>query len=108
MLKALGEMHPVVPLILHHHEAYDGSGYPDGLSGEQIPLLSRILAVADTYDAMTSDRPYRRALSKTDAVDELRKCAGTSFDPKVVEIFLQILEDQAATVIEVDEPQFVT
>ncbi|UCH83005.1 MAG: HD domain-containing protein, partial [Candidatus Latescibacterota bacterium] len=108
MLKALGEMHPVVPLILHHHEAFDGSGYPDGLAGEQIPLMSRILAVADTYDAMTSDRPYRRALSKADAIGELKRCAGTSFDPGIVALFLEVLEEQSSAVIDVDEPQYVT
>ena len=108
MLKALGEMHPVVPLILHHHEAFDGSGYPDGLSGEQIPLMSRVLAVADTYDAMTSDRPYRKALSKSDAIRELRRCAGTSFDPDIVGLFLEVLEEQSSAVINVEEPQYVT
>ncbi|UCG53624.1 MAG: HD domain-containing protein [Candidatus Latescibacterota bacterium] len=108
MLKALGEMHPVVPLILHHHEAYDGSGYPDGLKGEQIPLMSRVLSVADTYDAMTSDRPYRQAMSKADAIAELKRCSGTSFDPKVVNVFLEILEEQSSAVIEIEEPQFTS
>ena len=107
MLKALGEMHPIVPLILHHHEAFDGTGYPDGLKGQQIPLMSRILAVADTYDAMTSDRPYRSAMSKADALEELRKCAGTNFDPRVVETFLEVLEERASDASHA-ETQFVT
>lgn len=94
MLKALGEMNPIVPLILHHHEAWNGSGYPDGLSGEEIPLMSRILAVADAYDAMTSDRPYRRALSVPDTVDEIRRFSGVTFDPKVVDAFMEVLEEQ--------------
>ncbi|MBP2681725.1 MAG: hypothetical protein H6Q78_1588, partial [Candidatus Krumholzibacteriota bacterium] len=94
MLKALGEMHPIVPLILHHHEAWDGSGYPDGLAGEKIPLMSRILAVADTFDAMTSDRPYRKALSVAEAVDEIKRCSGQSFDPRIVDRFLEVLEEQ--------------
>jgi putative nucleotidyltransferase with HDIG domain len=94
MLKALGEMHPIVPLILHHHEAWDGSGYPDGLAGEEIPLMSRILAVADAYDAMTSDRPYRKALSVIDTIEEIKRCSGRSFDPRVVEAFLEVLEEQ--------------
>ena len=100
MLKALGEMHPIVPLILHHHEAWDGSGYPDGLKGEQIPLVSRIVAVADTYDAMTSDRPYRKARSKKEAIDELKAYTGTSFDPTVVNAFLEVLDEQSTAVLE--------
>ncbi len=100
MLKALGEMHPIVPLILHHHEAWDGSGYPDGLEGEQIPLMSRILAVADTYDAMTSDRPYRKAVSVGETLDEIKRCSGQSFDPRVVEAFLEVMEEQGIAVSE--------
>lgn len=107
MLKALGEMSPVVPLILHHHEAWDGSGYPDGLSGEEIPLISRIVAVADTFDAMTSDRPYRKARTKADAVAELKRCSGTMFDPKVVEIFLEVIDQQPTAEIE-SPPEMVT
>jgi HD-GYP domain-containing protein (c-di-GMP phosphodiesterase class II) len=80
-----------VPLIRHHHEAYDGSGYPDGLKGDQIPLISRIVSVADTFDAMTTDRPYRKAKGKLEAVEELKRCAGTSFDPTVVEAFVESL-----------------
>lgn len=75
-------------LIRHHHERYDGRGYPDGLGGEDIPLTARILAVADTYDAMTSTRPYRKALEHKVAVEEIIRCAGKQFDPKVVEAFL--------------------
>lgn len=108
MLKSLGEMHPIVPLILHHHEAFDGSGYPDGLKGDQIPLLSRILAVADTYDAMTSDRPYRRALSKQEAMSELTRCSGTTYDPAIVDMFLEILEDHADAAVDPEEPHYVT
>ena len=105
MLKAMGEMHPIVPLILHHHEAWDGSGYPDGLKGEQIPELSRIIAVADTFDAMTSDRPYRQARSRDEAVAELRRCSGTSYDPKMVDVFVEILDEQASAIMELpDEP----
>lgn len=77
-------------MIWHHHERYDGSGYPDGLKDEQIPLGSRILAVADAYEAMTADRPYRDSLSIDEAVAELRRCAGGQFDPAVVEAFLEI------------------
>lgn len=77
-------------LILYHHENYDGSGYPEGLKGDQIPLGARIIAVADAYDAMTSDRPYRKALSPDAALDELRSQSGTQFDPIVVGAFLKI------------------
>jgi len=75
-------------LILYHHERFDGKGYPEGLEGERIPLLARILAVADTYDAMTSTRPYRRALSHDEAIRELKANSGTQFDPEVVRAFL--------------------
>ncbi len=80
------------PIILHHHERYDGKGYPEGLKGEDIPLCARILSVADAFEAMRSDRPYRRALPLAEAVEELRRNAGTQFDPAVVEVFLSVLE----------------
>ena len=76
------------PVIRHHHERWDGYGYPDGLSGEEIPLLSRIILIADAYDAMTSDRPYRKALTPEEAVREIEKHKGAQFDPRVVEAFL--------------------
>jgi len=85
-------LQPIRPLIRHHHEWYNGKGYPDGLSGENIPLGSRIIAVTDAYDAMKSDRPYRKALTKETAIQELKRGNGTQFDPKIIEIFLQILE----------------
>ncbi|WP_449241461.1 HD-GYP domain-containing protein [Desulfoscipio gibsoniae] len=74
--------------VLHHHERWDGSGYPDGQKGEDIPLISRIIAVADAFDAMTTDRPYRKALSKEDAVKEILRYAGTQFDPNIAEAFV--------------------
>lgn len=77
--------------VRHHHERFDGKGYPYGLSGESIPLESRILAVADSFEAMTSDRPYRKALSDEQAVTELKRCTGSQFDPNVVEAFLESL-----------------
>ena len=80
------------PIILHHHERYDGKGYPGGLKGTDIPLCARILSVADAFEAMRSDRPYRLALPLEEAKEELRRNAGTQFDPEVVEIFLSILE----------------
>lgn len=81
----------VIELIRQHHEKYNGTGYPQGLKGENIELGARIMAVADAYHAMISNRPYRRALSPKKAVDELRRCSSSQFDPKVVEAFLRIL-----------------
>ncbi len=81
-----------LPAILHHHEHLDGSGYPAGLSGDSIPLEARILAIADAYDAMTSPRPYRERLSSDEAINELRRCVGTQFDPGLVEAFCKIVQ----------------
>ncbi len=81
----------VKEVILHHHERYDGGGYPGGLCGESIPIGARILAVVDAYSSMVSDRPYRSAMSVGDAMEELRRCSGTQFDPDVVEKLVEIL-----------------
>ncbi|MBI4248625.1 MAG: GAF domain-containing protein [Elusimicrobia bacterium] len=81
---------PVAEMVLYHQEWYNGQGYPEGLKGEEIPLGSRIVAIIDAWDAMTSDRPYRKALPRETAIDELQKGAGTQFDPRVVEAFLRI------------------
>ncbi len=78
-------------IIRHHHERWDGKGYPDGLAGEDIPFLARIVAVADAFDAMTSDRPYRKAKGHEEAMTEILRCAGHQFDPKVVDSFLEML-----------------
>ena len=83
---------PIAELILTHHERWDGTGYPNRIAGERIPLLSRILAVADAYDAMTEDRVYRKALPREVAMSEIRKNAGTQFDPHISEVFLEIVE----------------
>jgi PAS domain S-box-containing protein len=82
---------PIVPFVRADHERWDGRGYPDGLKGEEIPLIARIVAAVDAYDAMTSDRVYRKALEKAYAVRELERCAGTQFDPKVVEALLDLV-----------------
>ncbi|MBI4060346.1 MAG: GAF domain-containing protein, partial [Elusimicrobia bacterium] len=81
---------PVAQMVLYHQEWFDGRGYPEGLKGEQIPLGARIVACLDAWDAMTSDRPYRKALGRDVALNELKKGAGTQFDPKVVEIFMRL------------------
>ena len=79
-------------IIKHHHEKWDGKGYPDGLKGEDIPLLSRILTVADVYDALTSDRSYRKRLSDDVAVDIIKENRGTQFDPKIVDAFVKLYD----------------
>jgi diguanylate cyclase (GGDEF)-like protein/putative nucleotidyltransferase with HDIG domain len=79
-----------LPAILHHHERWDGGGYPAGLKGESIPIEARILAVADAFDAMTSSRPYRGALSYQEAIAEMKRCSGSQFDPQLVEVFLPV------------------
>jgi diguanylate cyclase (GGDEF)-like protein len=88
----------VLPIVRHEHERWDGCGYPDGLAGEQIPLSARIVFVCDAYHAMTSDRPYRRAMALADAREELLRCAGTQFDPAVVGAFLAVRDDEDAAV----------
>ncbi|HZK33610.1 MAG TPA: diguanylate cyclase, partial [Tissierellaceae bacterium] len=82
------ELAAVAEYILSHHERWDGKGYPEGLKGEEIPLLSRIVAIVDAYDAMLTDKPYRKKLTKEQAVEELKKNAGTQFDPELVESFV--------------------
>jgi len=77
--------------ILHHHEWWDGTGYPHGLKGTEIPLLSRVISIADAYDAMTHDRPYRKAMSEKAAIAELERCSGTQFDPELVPIFISVV-----------------
>jgi len=91
ILSNIESLKEVSKIIRHHHEWYNGEGYPDGLTGEEIPLGSRIISVADAYQAMTSDRPYRKAFSKEKAIAELERGAGSQFDPKIVRIFIGIL-----------------
>jgi len=102
MLESIGGMSRIVPVILHHHEAWNGSGYPDRLAGEKIPLMSRILAVADAYDAMTSDRPYRRALSVAETIEEIKRYSGITFDARVVDAFLDVLQEQKVSLPELE------
>ncbi len=92
ILEQIHFLKEIVPFVYHHHENFDGTGYPDQIKGTQIPLGARILAIADTYDAMTSDRPYRKAMDQQIAVRELKRCCNTQFDPGLVEVFIKALE----------------
>jgi len=92
ILKHVIDLVNCLPAILHHHEHYDGTGYPSGLKGDEIPLEARILAIADAYDAITSIRSYHPQLSPQQALDELRHCAGAQFDPELVKVFCQTIE----------------
>ncbi|HEX9896618.1 MAG TPA: diguanylate cyclase [Dehalococcoidales bacterium] len=92
ILRYVVELSNALPIILNHHEHYDGSGYPSGISGKQIPLEARLIAVADAYDAMTSLRPYHSQRSPQDAIIELRRCTGTNFDPELVDLFCKIIQ----------------
>ncbi|MEW6516598.1 MAG: HD domain-containing phosphohydrolase [candidate division FCPU426 bacterium] len=97
ILRSVRSLWEVADIVRYHHERYDGSGYPDRLKGEEIPLLARVLALADSFDAMTSDRPYRQALTLEQAVNQLKGGAATQFDPVLVEVFLRLLDAKRTT-----------
>ena len=97
ILKPIKGLERILPIIRSHHERIDGTGYPDELKGDQIPFLARILCIADSYDAMISDRPYRSGCTTEYAISELKQCAGTQFDTEIVEIFLKVLKDKGST-----------
>lgn len=94
ILSSIRQFENIIPVIRHHHEYYNGCGYPDGLSGESIPFIARILSVADAYDAMTTDRHYRKARDLSDAIEELKRNAGIQFDPQIVETFLEVISKE--------------
>jgi len=91
ILKSINSFKFLVPSVYHHHEKFDGSGYPHGIKGAQIPLHARIIAVADCFDAITSNRPYRKAFSLNEAISELAQNKGNQFDPCIVDVFIEIL-----------------
>jgi HD-GYP domain-containing protein (c-di-GMP phosphodiesterase class II) len=90
-------------MVLHHHESYDGSGYPEGLKGDEIPLGSRVIIVADAYEAMTSDRIYRKAMGHERAMEQLQKFKGVQFDPKMVRAIDQLLQKRGPGAFEVSD-----
>lgn len=98
ILNPIKEFKRVLPTVKSHHEKFDGTGYPSGLKGDDIPLSARILCVADSVDSMTSDRPYRQAPGMEYAISELKRCSGTQFDPKVVEAFFKVMNKKGVIV----------
>jgi len=94
ILADVKQLEDIVPGVLHHHERYDGHGYPMGLAAHDIPVMGRIICLADCFDAMTSNRTYRRALPLQVALTEIRRCSGTQFDPALAEMLLEIPRDQ--------------
>jgi putative nucleotidyltransferase with HDIG domain len=99
MLRSLGAPETILPLVLHHHERWDGDGYPTGRRGDDIPLEARVLCIADSFDAMTSMRPYRSSWTPDEAMDELARCAGTQFDPDLVGAFASAWADAGLGVL---------
>ena len=97
ILAPITSLAAIIPVVYHHHERWDGTGYPDGLTGQEIPLLARILTVADAFDAMTSSRAYRRAMTSVEAFQELERYAGSQFEPQLVEVFCR--QRQALTAL---------
>lgn len=96
LLLRVTALREAIPYVLYHHERWDGTGYPSGKRGEEIPVEARVLAIADAFDAMTSDRPYRSALSREEALAEVERCAGTQFDPKIARVFLEVFGHDTA------------
>jgi HD-GYP domain-containing protein (c-di-GMP phosphodiesterase class II) len=93
ILEPIEFLHPLIPGVHLHHERWDGGGYPLGLKGQDIPLIARLISVADTYDAMTSDRAYRKALPHEVAINEIRRCTKSQFDPDIAHPFLEAIEE---------------
>ncbi|HEY8892075.1 MAG TPA: diguanylate cyclase [Clostridium sp.] len=91
IIKSVGSLKEIIPIILHHHERYDGNGYPGNLKGENIPYLVRMLTVVDCFDAMTSNRPYNKRKTYKEAIEELKKCSGTQFDKDIVDAFIKVI-----------------
>lgn len=95
ILSQVEELKDLAEIVKYHHERWDGKGYPDGISGEKIPLESRILAMADAFEAMTSERPYKRALNLEEAIEEIKRNKGTQFDPKLAEVMIELIQEES-------------
>jgi HD-GYP domain-containing protein (c-di-GMP phosphodiesterase class II) len=93
ILAQIAQLHDIIPGMRSHHENFDGSGYPQGLKGEDIPLLGRVITVADTFDAMTTDRPYQKAFTLEFALNRIRTMANIKYDPKIVDAFSRACEE---------------
>jgi len=106
ILKHIKSLKHLVPAVYHHHEQFDGEGYPHGVKGTKIPLHARIIAIADTFDAMTSSRSYRNALSFRTALSELKRSKGTQFDPDIADIFIEILQESPFYFTRFREPEY--
>ena len=100
ILEPSAALRPLIPMVLHHHESYDGTGYPDGLKGDAIPLGARIILVSDAYEAMTADRIYRKAPGHEKAMEQLTRHKGTQFDPKVVRALEQVIQRRGVSSFE--------
>ena len=94
IIKSVESLKEIAPLILHHHERYDGNGYPDNLKGKDIPYLVRMLTVVDCFDAMTSSRPYNTRKTYEQAIEELKKCSGTQFDKEITDSFIEVIREK--------------
>ena len=103
ILEDIKQLYEVIEIIKYHHEYYDGNGYPYGLKGDEIPLGSRVIAVADAYDSMVSNRAYRQGLSSEEALRNIEERAGTQFDPALVKLFKEVLPDALKEVREYEE-----
>jgi len=106
ILKHIKALKHLVPAVYHHHEQFDGDGYPDGVKGSTIPLHARIIAIADTFDAMTSNRSYRKALSFRTALSELERNRGIQFDPEIADVFIDILQESPYYFSRFKEPEY--
>ena len=94
ILRDIPQLNDILPGVLHHHEAWTGGGYPSGIQGEEIPLVARLITLADSFDAMSSTRTYRNAMSRKDVLEEIQRCTGTQFDPELAPIFLKLDLDE--------------